>query len=102
MTTRIKGTHSKYRDDPEGEDNWMPAVHKDQLYNPRAYTPNSAGTDPGSSQRGYSHLIEESNSGDWSWKPARDRALGDHMTTFHGVPPSAAEICRSTLFSSIR
>lgn len=31
--------------------------------------------------------------GNWSWKPGRDKALGDNMVTFKGVPPSAAEAC---------
>lgn len=29
--------------------------------------------------------------GDWSWKPARDKALGEDIT-LTGVPPSAAEL----------
>ena len=30
--------------------------------------------------------------GDWSWKPARDKALGERMVTFRGVPKCAAEM----------
>lgn len=32
--------------------------------------------------------------GDWSWKPFRDRALGDDMVTFTGVLPAGAELYR--------
>jgi hypothetical protein len=31
------------------------------------------------------------HNGDWSWKPARDKLLGDKFVTFLGVPPSVAE-----------
>ena len=30
--------------------------------------------------------------GDWSWKPARDKRVGDKMVTFMGVPKGAAEL----------
>lgn len=36
--------------------------------------------------------LTETCSGDWSWKPARDKALGDDFITFRGVPASAAEL----------
>ena len=37
-------------------------------------------------------LLAGDTEGDWSWKPGRDRLLGDKMVTFRGVPPSQAEL----------
>ena len=55
----------------------------------RAYTPT-----PGEKDREGNHgnLAIESLGGDWSWKPWRDKKLGDSMKTFLGVPAGAAEI----------
>ncbi len=39
---------------------------------------------------GMSTLVDDST-GDWSWKPMRDKRLGDKMVTFLGVPKGAAE-----------
>lgn len=54
----------------------------------RAYTPT-----PGEKDREGNHgnLAIESLGGDWSWKPLRDKQLGERMKTFFGVPASAAE-----------
>jgi hypothetical protein len=41
---------------------------------------------------GLSSLVERSMGGDWSWKPERDKTLGDYFVTFRGVPPGAPEI----------
>lgn len=48
-------------------------------------------------------LLTENSQGDWSWKPARDRASGygkgSTFKTFLGVPPSAAELYRGQVFA---
>lgn len=51
-----------------------------------------------STDGGHSRLMEDCM-GDWSWKPLRDRALGQDtlfkksdFVTFRGVPPGAAEL----------
>lgn len=107
MVTRVKGTHSKYRDQEDG-DSWMPHVHQDKRYSPRAFTPSDNEHDDGAGQ---SKLIVDSFNGDWSWKPERDALLRkrldaarrkdpdapDNFVTFRGVPPSAAELYRSTM-----
>ncbi len=36
-------------------------------------------------------LLAGDTEGDWSWKPGRDRLLGDKMVTFRGVPPGMPE-----------
>lgn len=46
---------------------------------------------------GHSSLVSECT-GDWSWKPARDKALGDAFVTFRGNPPGAAETHGRTLY----
>lgn len=73
--------------------------HRDRLSsNPRAYSPADGENDEG----GYSTLAVGSG-GDWSWKPyghpgARTNHLKQApMQTFRGVPPSAAELYRSTM-----
>ena len=70
--------------------------HKLHLLPARKYDP-AAGADDGEGGI-YSHLAELC-SGDWSWKPARDEALGDKMVTFKGVPPSAAELYGRSSYS---
>lgn len=65
----------------------------------RGFTPTAAeGDKPGH----HGNLVENST-GDWSWKPARDRAMGygkdSRFQTFNGVPPSAAELYRGQVFA---
>ena len=79
-------TPRSYADKDDG-DGYVPTVHKDLRSNPRGYTP-SDGEFEG--QQGM--LALDSQGGDWSWKPGRDRQLGDAMQTFRGVPPGAAEL----------
>src|SRR4029077_6420380 len=54
-----------------------------------------AETPAGSNARQAFHPIGvvENVSGDWSWKPARDEALGPDHVSFAGVPPSTSEAC---------
>lgn len=79
---------SNYADRPSNDYQGALPEHRDRLSsNPRAYTPSDGENDEG----GYSTLAANSN-GDWSWKPFRDRVLGDDLQTFTGVPPSAAEL----------
>lgn len=56
----------------------------------RAYDPGH-GNDAEGQPLGHSGLVETC-SGDWSWKPGRDKQLGDRMRTFLGVPKGAAEL----------
>jgi hypothetical protein len=65
-----------------------PVIYRDKRYSARAFTPNEGEAE---SEGGHSKLWEDST-GDWSWKPGRDkRRLGDKMTTFHGVPKGMPE-----------
>ena len=57
----------------------------------RRFTPGEDG--------GHFSALTEACSGDWSWKPGRDKALGDKMVTFKGVPPSAAELYGRSSYS---
>lgn len=59
----------------------------------RAYTPTAGESD----SPGHFGGLADGASGDWSWKPGRDKLLGDQMQTFKGVPPSAAELHRSAM-----
>ena len=63
----------------------------------RTYTPAAGENDEGV----HSQLVDNS-SGDWSWKPARDRALGYGPTSkfqpFRGIPAGAAELHRAEAF----
>lgn len=63
--------------------------HKLHLGGSRRYDP-----DGGASAESGAHfsLLTELCSGDWSWKPARDKRLGKDMRTFLGVPRGAAEL----------
>jgi hypothetical protein len=53
----------------------------------RALTPH--GGSSGEHVRG--EMAERAHGGDWSWKPERDKRLGDRMVTFRGVSKGTAE-----------
>jgi hypothetical protein len=88
---------SNYADKPTGD--YSPVEYKIFSHDNRAFTPHGG--------MNGEHLIGQlaaDSNGDWSWKPARDKALGGHKSpyiggfhTFKGVPPSAAELYRTTM-----
>lgn len=41
---------------------------------------------------GITSVLVDMSTGDWSWKPLRDKKLGENFRTFLGVPPSTAEL----------
>lgn len=88
--TARKFSPRKYSDN-ELDTNFAPVIFKDKRYSERRYTPNDG---EGEGNAGYSRLVEESLSGDWSWKPERDRTatIFDLFKTFRGVPPGGAEL----------
>lgn len=69
----------------------MTIEHKIFPHDFRAFTP-----DGGPNGEHLVGQLGEKSSGDWSWKPGRDKALGENFQTFRGVPPSAAELYRGT------
>ncbi|HEV2178370.1 MAG TPA: hypothetical protein VGW33_14385 [Terriglobia bacterium] len=85
---------SNYADRPTTDEDYMPPGGFPLNFGARTYDP-TAGADDGEGSR--SNLFESSLGGDWSWKPARDKALGEYLRTFRGVPPSAAELYRHTM-----
>ena len=80
------------------ETTWQPHEHRLNFGNDsRAHTPNASENDRDGT---YGKLAADA-SGDWSWKPLRDRALGYDtlfrkckFATFLGVPKSGAEMFR--------
>ena len=61
----------------------------------RKFTPRGSRDDnPGA---GVSTLVDDCT-GDWSWKPLRDTALGPNLVTFRGNNPGAAESCGRTTY----
>lgn len=60
--------------------------HKVHLGGARRYSGIDTATGPVLS------ALSDDAMGDWSWKPLRDKALGENMVTFRGVPPSPAEM----------
>lgn len=82
---------SNYADKPNDVGSWL-QEHPITMgsYN-RAFTPTSSeGEKPGI----FGKLARDSLSGDWSWKPARDRSATIYglFHTFLGVPPGGAEL----------
>lgn len=67
---------------------WEPVTHKDKRYSERAFAPNEGEAE---AEGGHSKLWDDST-GDWSWKPGRDKRLGADMVTFLGVPKGGAEL----------
>jgi hypothetical protein len=63
---------------------------------PRRFDP--FGGSPDDEGPALSQLIEHC-SGDWSWNPARDKALGENCKTFMGVPAGAAELYGRSSYS---
>jgi hypothetical protein len=61
--------------------------HKLRLGDHRGFTPSDNEEEGGQ----YGGLAAGAT-GDWSWKPGRDKWLGDRMVTFRGVPKGAAEL----------
>ena len=84
------GRRLKYADpaDFNKHDGGMP-VHHLTLDAARRYDPNHPGNDADGVALS---LLTEMCSGDWSWKPGRDKLLGKDMVTFRGVPKGAAEL----------
>ena len=54
----------------------------------RRYDPD-AGASAG--EGAHMSMLVDNSTGDWSWKPARDKALGPNLVTFTGNAPGAAE-----------
>jgi hypothetical protein len=81
------GKRSNYADTdrPEGID---AREHKLFPAEYRAYTPADG------EARGIHGRLAADSTGDWSWKPLRDRITGDQLVTFRGSPPGAAEASR--------
>ncbi len=80
---------SKYRDRPAVDPGLLGGFEEHQLHltPARKYDP-AAGGDDGEGGT-YSHLIEFC-SGDWSWKPLRDKLLGENFKTYRpGLHPLA-------------
>jgi len=48
-------------------------------------------TDPTVRHRRRGSILNADTSGDWSWKPGRDKLLGDNFRTFRGVSLNGAE-----------
>lgn len=83
----VHGSRSNYADKPS--DGAGLTEHRLNLANDsRAFTPDSGERD---GEGTYSNLALHAT-GDWSWKPGRDAALGENFVTFRGVPPGAAEL----------
>jgi hypothetical protein len=59
----------------------------------RKFTPGGYSAPPGTETAGgFTSMLWDDSTGDWSWKPYRDKRLGDKMVTFRGVPHGAAEL----------
>lgn len=70
-------------------------VRAERYDEPGAESPTEASiTDPTVRHRKRSSILTADTNGDWSWKPARDRAISENLRTFRGVPPSGAELYR--------
>lgn len=92
------GSRSNYADKP-GAESMLVEHHLRFGDEKRAYTPTSGEAD----MAGHFGGLSDGATGDWSWKPARDRAAGygpsSTFATFHGVPASAAELYRGQVFA---
>ena len=62
--------------------------HRLHLENCRAYLP-SEGQEESGVEGG---MAANAIGGDWSWKPWRDKQVGENFRTFLGVPRGAAEM----------
>lgn len=84
------GSRSNYSDAPSEGQPFLPTVHSiSKLDDPRRHDPKH----PGSASKGVKlSLFSEFATGDWSWKPFRDRVIGEDFRSFKGVPPGAAEL----------
>lgn len=95
------GSRSNYADKPTTEDGYMPRGGLPINFGSRTYDPTVGGDDGEGGS--HSSLFENSLGGDWSWKPARNKAMGygaeSTFVTFRGVPPSPAELYRGQVFT---
>lgn len=86
------GRRAKYADSIEvqKDDDYSPPEHILHINGPRRFEPSSGTSDEHGPS--LSQLVEHS-SGDWSWKPERNKHFPQFgMPAFPGVPPSAAEL----------
>jgi hypothetical protein len=87
------GSRSNYADAPSTDEGYLPPGQLPINFGSRTYDP-TAGADDGEGGA-HSSLFEHSLGGDWSWQPARDRALGygedSDFKTFLGVPKGMPE-----------
>lgn len=105
------GSRSNYADKP-GVDGSVLTEHRLRFGDEnRAYTPTSGESD----LAGHFGGLADGATGDWCWKPQRYKAdpgvtlpydantrgaeLEAQMPTFHGVPPSPAELYRGQVFT---
>ena len=83
---------SNYADSPDAEAGALP---QHRLLIGGAHTKPAGAwgddTDPALSSRDQHAFMFTSESGDWSWKPERDKRLGPSLVTFTGNRPGAAE-----------
>lgn len=80
---------SNYADKPHTDDGYMPPGRLPVNFGSRTYDP-TAGSDDGEGGS-RSSLFENCLGGDWSWRPYRDKMLGDDFKTFLGVPKGMPE-----------